>query len=72
MDQGRMYEAMYKVGHRHKDGSWADIAEVRPPHDVADLDPEREWAVSRLFRCRTCEEGVELVPLDEDRLRGPG
>jgi hypothetical protein len=72
MDQGRMYEAMYKVQHRHKDGSWADMAEVRPPHDAADLDPERSWVDGRLFKCTTCEEGVEMRPLDDERLRSLG
>jgi hypothetical protein len=60
MDQGAMYEAMLRVQHRHDDGTWADLAEVRPHHDPADHDPERGWGVRRLFRCTSCEETVEV------------
>ncbi len=69
MDQGRMFEATYRLQHRHKDGSWADMPEVNAHASSAGVDTERGWASGRLFKCATCEEGVELVPLSAERLR---
>jgi hypothetical protein len=65
----RIGEAMYRVQHRHKDGSWADMEQVESRHGVSDHDPERGWLTGTLFRCRTCQEGVELTPMSEERLR---
>lgn len=62
MEPGRLASSMYRVQHRHKDGSWADMEEVGNHHAPADHDPERGWGVRRLFRCRTCEETAELTP----------
>ena len=67
MEPGRLASSMYRVQHRHKDGSWADMEEVSHRHDSADHDPERGWGMRRLFRCRTCEESAELAPVADDR-----
>jgi hypothetical protein len=64
MDQLRSSGVQYRIDHRHKDGSWAEMAEDRQPHDAADVDAERFWGVRRLFRCRTCDESVMLEPGD--------
>jgi hypothetical protein len=69
MEQLRIGEAMYRVQHRHKDGSWADMEQVPNHHGAADHDPERSWGRRTLFRCRSCSEGVELTPLSEERSR---
>jgi hypothetical protein len=61
MDQNRFNE-MYRIEHRHKDGSWAEMAEVRSHHDAAEHDPERSWGIRRLFRCKTCEEELTISP----------
>jgi hypothetical protein len=64
MDQIRFVEAQYRIEHRHKDGSWAQMEEV-VPHDAAAHDPERRWSMKRIFRCRTCDESVTLSPGEE-------
>jgi hypothetical protein len=62
LSQSWAVEAMYKIQHRHKDGAWADMEEDRSHHDPADHDPERKLGLNRIFRCRTCDESVEIVP----------
>ncbi len=69
MEQFRIGEAMYRVQHRHKNGSWADMEEVGNHHDSTAHDPERGWNLRRLFVCRTCEEGVEMSPMSDERLK---
>jgi hypothetical protein len=61
MDRITPYEVSYRVQHRHKDGTWADMEEVQG-HDAADHDPERKWGLGRLFRCQSCPEEVTMVP----------
>ena len=39
MDQHRFLEFQYRIEHRHNDGSWAEMAEQRQPHDAADARP---------------------------------
>ena len=62
MDIGRLREAEYQLTHRHSDGSWAEMAEEPLHHGAVEHDPERGWSLGRLFRCRTCEESVLVVP----------
>jgi hypothetical protein len=66
MDYGRMAELTLRVQHRHSDGSWGSL-EPQPSsaHDPADLDPERDWSNTTLFRCKTCDEQV-LVSHPDD------
>ena len=64
MDRIPTFDVALRMQHRHKDGSWADMAEDRPSHAPADHDPEREWGVARIFRCLTCPEEVTIVPPD--------
>ena len=66
MDIGRLREAEYQLTHRHSDGSWAEMAEEPLHHGAVEHDPERGWSLGRLFRCRTCEESVLVVPADAD------
>ncbi len=66
MEPGRLVDSMYRVQHRHKDGSWADMEEAGGHHGPADHDPERGWGVRQLFRCRTCEETAEVTPMPPD------
>lgn len=58
----RSFEILYRIEHRHKDGSWAEMAEDRAHHDSSQHDPERGWGLGRIFRCRTCDEVVTVVP----------
>jgi hypothetical protein len=60
MDQVRSVELQYRIEHRHPDGSWSEMTEVRPHHDPADHDAERSWGLRRLFRCSSCDETVTL------------
>ncbi|HEY7522820.1 MAG TPA: hypothetical protein VH720_04075 [Candidatus Limnocylindrales bacterium] len=65
IDPSRMVELEYRISHRHKDGSFAEMEEVRSHHSPADHDPERSWGVRRIFRCKTCEEYATIVPGQE-------
>ncbi len=48
--------------HRHADGTYVEMRQERAHHAAADHDPERSWALRRIFRCTTCDEAVTLVP----------
>jgi hypothetical protein len=67
MDQLRFVEAAYQIQHRHRDGSWAPMEEEPTPshHAPADHDPERGWLRGRIFRCKSCDESVTIVPGSE-------
>jgi hypothetical protein len=41
------------------------MEEHRPHHDASEHDPERKWGARRIFRCKTCEESVTLIPGEE-------
>jgi hypothetical protein len=72
VDQQR-FEVRYLMSHRHKDGSWAEMEEVRSRHDPASHDPERSWGLRRIFKCRTCEEWATVSPGAEgDAVVQPG
>lgn len=64
MDQANL-ELVYRVEHRHKDGSWAEMAEDPSHHDSTSHDAERSWAIRRVFRCKTCDESATVIPGDE-------
>ena len=64
MDQANL-ELMYRIEHRHKDGSWGEMVESRTHHDAADHDPERGWSRHRIFRCTSCVESATLIPGEE-------
>jgi hypothetical protein len=55
MDQRWRAELML-IEHRHSDGSWGSLEPERSHHDVADHDPERDWAEGQVFRCKDCDE----------------
>ena len=60
MDQSRMAELMFRLEHRHSDGSWSSL-EPRPQHhDVAEHDPEIAWAEGQIYACPTCDEQVRV------------
>jgi hypothetical protein len=61
MDQIRFVESAYQIQHRHSDGSWGVMEE----DTAAEHDPERSWLRGRIFRCRTCDESVTIVPGSE-------
>ena len=64
MDQQR-FQVEYQLSHRHKDGSWAQMEEVRPHHDSSQHDQERSWGLRRIFRCTSCPETATVIPGDE-------
>jgi hypothetical protein len=61
MDPSRIVEVEYRLAHRHKDGSYGEMEEIQH-HSPADHDPERQWGLRRIFRCRSCEEYATVVP----------
>ncbi|HEY8239701.1 MAG TPA: hypothetical protein VIF63_09720 [Candidatus Limnocylindrales bacterium] len=51
-------EVSFRLMHRH-----GDDYEPMVEHTSADHDPEKGWLRgARIFRCRSCEEEVVLVP----------
>jgi hypothetical protein len=67
MDRIPSFDAVFRLQHRHKDGSWAELVEDRPHPAPADHDPERAWATARIFRCPTCPEESSVAPRKCDR-----
>jgi hypothetical protein len=62
LDPSRVYEIQYRISHRHKDGSYGEMAEIAH-HDSSQHDPERGWLKgSRIFKCTSCEEYATIVP----------
>jgi len=69
MDFGRITELELRIRHRHNDGTWSQM-ERRPDHDVAERDPERDWALGTIYVCKSCDEQVEVEPISNPV--GPG
>jgi hypothetical protein len=64
VDQLNVREALYRLEHRHSDGSWSRL-EPRPQHhDAAEHDPERSWSGGKLYVCPTCDEQVMVRDAD--------
>lgn len=61
----RSYEILYRLEHRHKNGSWGEMVEDRSHHDAAQHDPERSWGLRRIFRCTSCDETATITPGEE-------
>jgi hypothetical protein len=64
MDIGRVSELALRIQHRHTDGTWGSL-EPRSHHDVADHDPETDWASGTVYICKTCDEEVHVETLDD-------
>ena len=64
MDFGRTAELALRIQHRHSNGTWGDL-EPRSHHDVADHDPEKEWAEGTIYVCKVCDEAVHVETLDD-------
>jgi hypothetical protein len=65
MDQLRYVEAAYRIQHQHRDGSWGLMEEEEPTtlhHTPTEHDPERGWLRGRIFRCKSCDEVMTVVP----------
>jgi hypothetical protein len=58
MDQ---QSAVYRIQHRHDDGSWAELHQVE--HHAGAHDAERAWGgpAGVTFRCGRCAETVTLI-----------
>jgi hypothetical protein len=65
MDQVRIVQEAMRIEHRHGD-EWVRL-EPSPEHTSAEGDPERRWALGRIFRCPSCAEEVRVVRDDERR-----
>jgi hypothetical protein len=68
MDQIRFVESAYRIEHQHRDGNWGLMEEDGPTplhHTSAEHDPERNWLRGRIFRCKTCDASVTIVPGSE-------
>ena len=64
MDQLNVREALYRLEHRHSDGSWSRLERRPQHHDAAEHDPERAWAGGELYVCPTCDEQVRVRDAD--------
>jgi hypothetical protein len=61
----RIQQLQYQVEHQHSDGSWGQLVEERRHVDSVEHDPERGWALRRIFRCTTCDETVAITPAED-------
>jgi hypothetical protein len=62
--------SLFKLMHRHGD-VWVEL-KPQEPHDAAEVDPERGWLRhGRLFRCRSCDEEVMVVPSPAEEEESP-
>ena len=52
----------FGLEHRHSDGTWSRLER---DHDAAEGDFERSWLSGLLFRCRSCDEQVRVVPTSD-------
>jgi hypothetical protein len=59
VDRGLMGEALFRLEHRHSDGSWERL-EPRVHHDPAEHDPETGWADGDVYVCPSCDERVRV------------
>jgi hypothetical protein len=74
MDQLRYVEAAYRIQHQHPDGSWGLMEEEEPAmlhHTSTEHDPERGWLRGRIFRCKSCDEVMTVVPGAEGSVLAP-
>jgi len=63
VDQARLGEALFRLEHRHADGSWEALEPRSPRHDPAANDPEAGWADGQVYACRACDEQVRVRSL---------
>lgn len=61
----RSVEILYRLEHRHGDGSWGEMVEDRAHHSPSQHDPERSWGFRRVFRCTSCDETATITPGEE-------
>ena len=54
----RMSE-VYRIEHRHRDGSWAPMEAMH--HGEAEHDAERSWLRHAIFRCEHCQQEVAVT-----------
>jgi len=65
-------DTLFRLEHRHNDGSWSALEPWTGAHDPADLDPERAWANGRIYKCAACEEEIRVTEAtDEPGTRRP-
>jgi hypothetical protein len=61
MFQPQLLDDVPLVEHLHDDGTWSPM-EIEPaPEDPAERDPERRWAIGRIYVCTRCEERVRVT-----------
>lgn len=67
----QLAELSLRLEHRHSDGSWGELK--RSHHEVADHDPERDWAKGgAIYVCTTCDEQVRVSSPDRGLSIDPG
>ena len=59
-----------RLQHHHGGNEWHDMEAVSSGHDSAGADPERNWVRGRIFRCKSCEDEVLLLPPDPVPVEG--
>jgi hypothetical protein len=64
MDPRLVNPEVFRIEHRHRDGSWGSLEQV--PRDAAEYDAERAWLRGQVFRCTTCDQHVQVTiePID--------
>jgi hypothetical protein len=69
MFQPQLFDDVLLVEHIHADGTSNPMVVEPEPEDPAELDPERSWAVGRIYRCAVCDERVRVAATPTDGLR---
>ena len=66
MFQSPLFDTVPLVEHLHADGTYSPMEVESGPDDPAEHDPERSWALGKIFACTRCAERVRIVlPQDE-------
>jgi hypothetical protein len=68
MFQPQLFDDVLLVEHLHPDGTSSPM-EIEPgPDDPADHDPERGWAVGRVYVCKVCDERIRVSTVPSEGL----
>ena len=60
MDSMRLFDAIDRVQHRHGENDWHPMQPEDPSGGPE--DPERSWRDGQVFRCKSCDEWIKIVP----------
>ena len=69
MFQPQLFDDVLLVEHIHADGTSSPMVGEPELEDSAEHDPERSWAIGRVYRCAVCDERVRVAPTPTEGLR---